>query len=92
MTIERKGIPPIAYIGAALLVGGAGYFGLNIIKRGESAPLAQVSYGNEDRQLTVLGDTFSGYSTLRANPFAEKITKAELGIRYQDEFDQGETQ
>ncbi len=88
MTIERKGIPPIAYIGAALLVGGAGYFGLNIVKRGESAPHAQVAYGNEARQLTVLGDTFSGYSTLRADPFAAKITQAELGIRYQDEFDQ----
>ncbi|PZD72316.1 Outer membrane protein A [Acaryochloris thomasi RCC1774] len=88
MTIERKGLPPIAYISVALLVG-TGYFGLNLINQGESAPLAQVqAYGNEERQLTVLGDTFSGYSTLRAGPFAAKVTKAELGIQYQDEFDQ----
>ncbi|MGF1603829.1 MAG: OmpA family protein [Thermosynechococcaceae cyanobacterium] len=89
MTIQRKGLPPIAYISAALVVSGTGYFGLNLINLSESAPLAQVQvYGNEKRQLTVLGDTFSGYSTLRASPFAAKVTKADLGIRYQDEFDQ----
>lgn len=88
MTVQRKGLPPIAYIGAALLVLGGGYMGLNAINLGASAPLNQLAYGNEARQLTVLGDTFSGYSTLRADPFAAKITQADLGIRYQDEFDQ----
>ncbi|BDM78611.1 phosphate ABC transporter substrate-binding/OmpA family protein [Acaryochloris marina] len=88
MTVKRKGLPPIAYIGAALLVFGGGYMGLNAINLGDPSPLNQLAYGNEARQLTVLGDTFSGYSTLRADPFAAKITQANLGIRYQDEFDQ----
>lgn len=89
MTSQRKRVPPIAYIGAALLVGGWGYVNLNMIREGKNIPLAQVkAYGNEARQLTVLGDTFSGYSTLRADPFAAKVTQADLGIRYQDEFDQ----
>jgi OmpA-OmpF porin, OOP family len=89
MAQKRKGPPPIAYIGAALLVGGGGYFGLNAIRESDIDPIAKIqSYGNEKNQITVLGDTFSGYSTLRAAPFADKITKAELGIRYQDEFDQ----
>ncbi|KAI9133191.1 phosphate ABC transporter substrate-binding/OmpA family protein [Acaryochloris sp. CCMEE 5410] len=88
MNTKRKGLPPIAYIGAALLVFGGGYMGLNAINLGDPSPLNQLAYGNEARQLTVLGDTFSGYSTLRADPFAAKITQADLGIRYQDEFDQ----
>lgn len=88
MTVKRKGLPPIAYIGAALLICGGGYMSFNAIKLGENSPLTQLAYGNEARQLTVLGDTFSGYSTLRADPFAAKITQADLGIRYQDEFDQ----
>jgi OmpA-OmpF porin, OOP family len=71
------------------VIGGGGYFGLNAIKNSDIDPIAKIqSYGNEKNQITVLGDTFSGYSTLRASPFADKITKADLGIRYQDEFDQ----
>jgi OmpA-OmpF porin, OOP family len=89
MAQKRKGPPPIAYIGAALVIGGGGYFGLNAIKNSDIDPIAKIqSYGNEENQITVLGDTFSGYSTLRASPFADKVTKANLGIRYQDEFDQ----
>ncbi len=89
MTIQKKGPPPIAYIGAALLVGGGGYFGLQAIQKSGIDPVAEIkSYGNSKNQISVLGDTFSGYSTLRADPFKDKITQAELGISYQDEFDQ----
>lgn len=89
MTPQRKKVPPIAYIGAAVLIGGWSYVNLHMIHQDKNASLAQIQvYGNESRQLTVLGDTFSGYSTLRAAPFATKVTQADLGIRYQDEFDQ----
>ncbi|MEO1390467.1 MAG: phosphate ABC transporter substrate-binding/OmpA family protein [Cyanobacteria bacterium J06634_6] len=39
-------------------------------------------------QLTLLGDTFSGYSTFRNDDFQSVLQTAGLGISYADEFDQ----
>ncbi|PLZ38303.1 hypothetical protein CBP27_09750, partial [Fischerella thermalis WC542] len=41
-----------------------------------------------DEKLTLLGDTFSGYSTFRNQTFLEALKKAGLNLRYEDEFDQ----
>ncbi len=38
--------------------------------------------------LTALGDTFSGYSTLRSNAFQGSLLERGVGIKYSDEFDQ----
>ncbi len=38
--------------------------------------------------LTLLGDTFSGYSTFRSAAFQQALTAAGLNLRYADEFDQ----
>jgi OmpA-OmpF porin, OOP family len=46
---------------------------------------------NSDRsstQLTILGDTFSGYSTFRHAPFQEALKEIGLTLKYEDEFDQ----
>ncbi|MEO0534208.1 MAG: OmpA family protein [Cyanobacteria bacterium P01_A01_bin.123] len=39
-------------------------------------------------QLTLLGDTFSGYSTFRSSEFQEVLAEFGLGLQYEDEFDQ----
>jgi outer membrane protein OmpA-like peptidoglycan-associated protein len=41
-----------------------------------------------DEQLTLLGDTFSGYSTFRNQAFLEALKQTGLNLRYEDEFDQ----
>ena len=46
-----------------------------------SAPQGQV-------QLTLLGDTFSGYSTFRNGAFQAALAESGLTLNYQDEFDQ----
>ena len=40
------------------------------------------------QKITLLGDTFSGYSTFRAAKFQEKLKEVGLNLNYQDEFDQ----
>jgi hypothetical protein len=39
-------------------------------------------------QLTALGDTFSGYSTLRNPAFQGALSESSIGLCYRDEFDQ----
>ncbi|MCG8367474.1 MAG: phosphate ABC transporter substrate-binding/OmpA family protein [Pseudanabaenales cyanobacterium] len=39
-------------------------------------------------QLTLLGDTFSGYSTFRNSDFQAALAEVGIGLRYVDEFDQ----
>jgi outer membrane protein OmpA-like peptidoglycan-associated protein len=39
-------------------------------------------------QLTLLADTFSGYSTFRNTDFQAVLAKADITLRYEDEFDQ----
>jgi OmpA-OmpF porin, OOP family len=44
--------------------------------------------GQASKDLTLLGDTFSGYSTFRNGAFQETLKKAGLRLKYEDEFDQ----
>ena len=86
---NRKKIPPIAYIGIAGLILGTGYVGGKTLFNSTGSSSVKVqSYGNESNQITVLGDTFSGYSTFRSETFGEKIAQTDLGIQYRNEFDQ----
>ncbi|WP_239651663.1 hypothetical protein [Neosynechococcus sphagnicola] len=39
-------------------------------------------------QLTLLGDTFSGYSTFRSQGFQQALAASQIQLRYADEFDQ----
>lgn len=88
MTNTKK-IPPIAYIGLAGVILGTGYVGSQaLIQSTGSSTIETQTYGNEEKQITVLGDTFSGYSTFRNNTFGERIALADLGIQYRNEFDQ----
>ncbi len=47
----------------------------------QTSPQAKVT-------LTALGDTFSGYSTLRSNAFEGSLLERGVGLKYTDEFDQ----
>lgn len=67
----------------ALIVGVVGYFG----SRSFSGTNQDAISVNSD--FTLLGDTFSGYSTFRNDEF-QKVLKEKLGLnlQYEDEFDQ----
>lgn len=58
--------------------------------RESSTPSSATTPNSSDssRQLTVLADTFSGYSTFRHRDFQQDLVKARIDLRYEDEFDQ----
>jgi OmpA-OmpF porin, OOP family len=86
---HKKKLPPIVYIGATLLAGGICFTGYQVMTEKQSGQPQEVKvYGNTSNKFRVLGDTFSGYSTFRSDAFIEKITKRDLGISYENEFDQ----
>jgi OmpA-OmpF porin, OOP family len=87
---NKKGMPPIVYIGGVLLLGFAGTQGYRAFQDSKTG-LDQIKiYGNTNNQLVLLGDSFSGYSTLRSATFASRIAKEDFGIRYQNELDQAQ--
>ncbi|MDJ0708079.1 MAG: phosphate ABC transporter substrate-binding/OmpA family protein [Leptolyngbyaceae cyanobacterium MO_188.B28] len=45
---------------------------------------------NTSTQLTLLGDTFSGYSTFRSDEFQAALAEFGVGLKYEDEFDQAQ--
>lgn len=60
---------------------------------GLSSPTASQTDGNSTNpqqkvQLTILGDTFSGYSTFRSAAFQDALKESGISLRYEDEFDQ----
>ena len=56
--------------------------------RSTSSAVAESAANQNITQLTLLGDTFSGYSTFRNDDFQSVLQTAGLGISYADEFDQ----
>ncbi|NES22722.1 MAG: OmpA family protein [Symploca sp. SIO3E6] len=50
----------------------------------------QTDTSRETKQLTILGDTFSGYSTFRSPEFQQVLQEVGLSLTYQDEFDQAQ--
>jgi OmpA-OmpF porin, OOP family len=87
---NKKGMPPIVYIGGVLLLGFAGTQGYQAFQDSKTGSDQIKIYGNTNNQLVLLGDSFSGYSTLRSTTFANRITKEDFGIRYQNELDQAQ--
>ncbi len=94
--LKKKSVDPIAYLGVGLALMAAlagGYFAfkdklnLGVSNQGQSNPI-----GTADRQATgtiqVLGDTFSGYSTLRNPEFQDLLKQSGITLKYNDEFDQ----
>ena len=74
----------------SLLVGG-GWLALKSgILANQQSSTEQVSKTNPQAKVTLnaLGDTFSGYSTLRSNAFQGSLLERGIGLRYADEFDQ----
>ena len=87
----KKGLPPIAYIGGALVIAVASWQGPELIAPYLPDGVLPVQADNRaDNQLTVLGDGFSGYSSLRSTAFADRVAQADLKIQYQEELDQAE--
>lgn len=88
---KKKGLPPIVYIGGALIVSIVGFQGYRMLapEALDGVPIVQLN-PNQKNQLTVLGDGFSGYSSFRSSDLADKLTHAELGIQYQEELDQAQ--
>lgn len=48
----------------------------------------QIENKSEKVSFTILGDTFSGYSTFRSAAFQTAVEEVGLSLRYEDEFDQ----
>ena len=83
-----KKLPPlIVYIGIISTILGTGYLlGRNNI---QTSPTNSTTDNQTDpKTITILGDTFSGYSTFRANTFTEQNTQSNIKTQYIDEFDQ----
>ena len=86
---KRKISPLIAYISIASIMLGTGYIlGKNSIPLTRTSTVDNQADRIEKTPITILGDTFSGYSTFRANTFSEQNNNSNLKIQYEDEFDQ----
>ena len=77
-------------ITGSLLAGGGWYAQKSGILGNKQASSGQISKSNPQAKVTLnaMGDTFSGYSTLRSNAFQGSLLERGVGINYADEFDQ----
>ncbi|MEM1311014.1 MAG: phosphate ABC transporter substrate-binding/OmpA family protein [Cyanobacteria bacterium P01_H01_bin.153] len=78
-------------ITAGLLGGGAWYFSKmapGLLGNQNAANSQGAVVPQSDRTLTLLGDTFSGYSTFRNETFQSTLAETGLTLTYSDEFDQ----
>jgi len=91
--MSRFNPPPIVYICGALILGGAGFHAYKLAAPDSPVAIAQPPRClNSETQLTVLGDSFSGYSSLRALASEGRLTTPgfdlDLSLCYQEELDQ----
>ena len=73
-------------ITGALLGGGAWWITKSVT--GGGTPISRSITADGTTRLTLLGDTFSGYSTFRNDDFQAALREADIEIEYADEFDQ----
>ena len=98
--LKRASVSPIAYLGVCLLLIGAlgyGYFAVKEQFFPETTTAdSNTSNTTEDVNrrsngtIKVLGDTFSGYSTLRSTALQDALKKSGITLQYADEFDQAQ--
>lgn len=86
---QTKFLLPLIFL---LITGGGFFLYINqfFIKNTPNQAVS-TSQDNQNQQLqkiTLLGDTFSGYSTFRNPRFQEKLQEVGLDLNYQDEFNQ----
>ncbi len=91
---QKRSLNPSRFISPLLLLiaGGGLLLSLNqVLFTNNKQQIVSNNQGNHSQTLqkiTLLGDTFSGYSTFRAAKFQEKLKELGLNLNYQDEFDQ----
>ena len=83
---------PIVLILALLITAGllgGGYLLLTKLRPELVPSLGNTTASNPAKgQFTILGDTFSGYSTFRSEDFQKALEETGLSLNYQNEFDQ----
>jgi OmpA-OmpF porin, OOP family len=92
----RKRDNPVALVFALVVTFGlsvaaiwlAGKIGFSLFSTSENQSEKSTNNTITNQQLTLLGDTFSGYSTFRSQDFQQAAKEVGLNITYQDEFDQ----
>ena len=74
----------------SLLIGGAWLAHKSGILDNQTTSVGQISTTNPQVKVTLnaLGDTFSGYSTLRSSAFQGSLLERGVGLKYADQFDQ----
>ncbi|PZD72562.1 Outer membrane protein A [Acaryochloris thomasi RCC1774] len=86
-----RSIAPVLLAYGVLIAGGY-FLAKNIMLPlilGDTDRSAEVSSRTVDRpELTLLGDTFSGYSTFRNGAFQSALEESGTTLNYEDEFDQ----
>jgi hypothetical protein len=92
---ENKIIPiAISSVTMGLLIAGVWYWREHKNKTSpptnQTAEMAQVAKAlpREKTSITLLGDTFSGYSTFRTAEFRSSLYQMGIDLKYQDEFNQ----
>ena len=95
--MNKRNLPALALsllIAVSAIIGGMWHFRQTSPDRisGPNGPLDSSQPGKTNpkiqTQLTLLGDTFSGYSTFRNGEFQAALAEFGVGLRYGDEFDQ----
>ena len=94
--MSKRNLPALAL--TLLFVTGVVGGGIWHFRKTTSAPISDQANSSQPEgdqvnsqiktQLTLLGDTFSGYSTFRNSEFQAALAQFGVGLRYADEFDQ----
>lgn len=90
MSKSKRNNPLVSVVALVFTTGISvgGVLGLMSILWLDKMGLISVVQNQTTNQLTLLGDTFSGYSTFRSPPFQEALKEVGVSLRYTDEFDQ----
>ncbi|MDJ0897865.1 MAG: OmpA family protein [Xenococcus sp. MO_188.B8] len=95
--LKKDSVSTIAFLGVSLaLIGilGGGYFSIKdqffTDKTVADSTVTEDVNRRASGKIKVLGDTFSGYSTLRSTALQEALKKSGITLQYADEFDQAQ--
>ncbi len=95
--LKKDSVSTIAFLGVSLaLIGilGGGYFSIKdqffTDKTVADSTVTEDVNRRASGTIKVLGDTFSGYSTLRSTALQDALKKSGITLQYADEFDQAQ--